>query len=57
MIINELKNLGKESIHISSFDDILKYLKDRVEDNDIILTLGAGYVTKLSNMLTKKEFN
>ena len=28
-----------------------------VEDNDIILTLGAGYVTKLSNMLTKKEFN
>lgn len=57
MIIDELKNLGKESIHISSFNDILNYLKDRVEDNDIILTLGAGYVTKLSNMLTKKEFN
>ena len=57
MIIDELKKLGKESIHISNFDDILNYLKDRVEEDDIILTLGAGYVTKLSNMLTKKEFN
>ena len=52
-----MEKLGKESIHISSFDDILNYLKDRVEEDDIILTLGAGYVTKLSNMLTKKEFN
>lgn len=53
MIIDELDKLGKKGIHISSYEDIVSYLKDRVVDGDIILTLGAGYVTKLSDMLTK----
>lgn len=52
-IINELEELGKNAIHISDFEDIKKYLKDNVTNNDLILTLGAGYVTKLSDMLTK----
>ena len=50
-IINELKKLGKESIHISDFEDIKDYLSTRVNNDDLILTLGAGYVTKLSTML------
>ena len=53
MIIEELNKLGKKAIHISSYDDIEKYLSERVKPNDLILTLGAGYVTKLSDMLTK----
>lgn len=54
-LIRELNKLGKEAIHISSFDEIVSYLKENVKNNDIILTLGAGYVTKISNML--KELN
>lgn len=52
-IINELKKLGKSAIHISDYENIVEYLKENVVDNDLILTLGAGYVTKLSDMLTK----
>jgi len=52
-IIKELKNLGKDSIHISDYEDIKEYLKNNVEENDLILTLGAGNITKLSELLTK----
>ena len=51
-IINELKKLNKESIHISKYEDIKTYLKEKVENDDLILTLGAGNVTKLSEELT-----
>ena len=54
MIINELKKLGKSAIHISDFNDIKDYLNKNVEVDDLILTLGAGYITKLSDLLTKK---
>ena len=51
--LEELNKLGKKAIHISNYDDIEKYLSERIKPNDLILTLGAGYVTKLSDMLTK----
>lgn len=54
-LINELKNLGKEAIHISNHDDVINYLQDNVKENDIILTLGAGNVTKIANKI--KEMN
>ena len=50
-IIKELKKLGKECTHISNYEDIKNYLKDKVNENDLILTLGAGNVTKLSEIL------
>ena len=53
MIINELEKLGKKAIHISDYNDIKDYLNKNVSDNDLILTLGAGYITKLSDLLTK----
>ena len=52
-IINELKKLGKSAIHISDYEDIKEYLNENIVEDDLILTLGAGYVTKLSEMLTK----
>lgn len=52
-IINEIKKLGANAIHISDFNDIKEYLKNKVKENDLILTLGAGNVTKLSEILTK----
>ena len=52
-LMNELKNLGKDSVHISDYDEIVKYLSDNVQKDDIILTLGAGNVTKIATLLTK----
>ena len=36
-------------------EDIKNYLKSKVSVNDIILTLGAGNVTKLSDLLVNKN--
>lgn len=54
-IIKEIKKYGKEAFHISSYDDIKLYLSQYVKSGDLILTLGAGNVTKLSNMLVNKN--
>lgn len=54
--VEKLQNkLNKESIHISSHDEIVKYLKEHVHENDIILTLGAGNVTKVAKMLAEAK--
>ena len=53
-IVNEISKYEKEAIHISSYDEIKLYLAAYVNTGDIILTLGAGYVTKLSNLLVNK---
>ena len=53
-LINELKKYNKEAIHISDYDEIVNYLRDNVKEGDIILTLGAGNVTKIASLLTKK---
>lgn len=39
--------------YISTFDDIAEYLKANVTENDIVLTVGAGNITKLSERLIK----
>ena len=54
-LIDQLKKLDKEAIHISDYDEIIKYLGERVKKNDVILTLGAGNVTKIATMLTKEK--
>ena len=42
--INKVKD---NCVYIETFEDIEKYLKDNVKPNDIVLTVGAGSITKL----------
>lgn len=50
-LVDKINSLGKPAIHISDFKDIVKYVKDSAESNDIVLTLGAGTVTEIGPML------
>ena len=50
-IVEKLKEKGKDAIYISDYDEIKKYLKDKVKENDLVLTLGAGNVTKVAKKL------
>ena len=50
-IVQKIKDLGRKAIYIKEFDDIVSYLKEHVQKDDIILTLGAGTVTKIGPML------
>ena len=51
-IVNKLKEDNVDAIYISDYDEIVDYLRKHVKENDIILTLGAGNVTKIA-----KKFN
>jgi len=50
-LINE--KTPNKSIYISSFEDIAKYLNTNTNKADIILTIGAGTITKLSQYIVK----
>jgi len=39
------------ALYISDFNDIVKYLKGNVEENDIVITMGAGTITNVSKLL------
>ena len=52
-IVNEIKKIGKNAICISDFKKIVEYVKENVEEKDIIITLGAGNVTDIGPMILK----
>ena len=49
-----LNRIGKPAIYMSNFEDIAKYIRDRVMPNDIVLTIGAGTVTNIGPMIVNK---
>ena len=50
-LVNLLKKQKVNAMHISSFEDIAKYIKENIEPNDLVLTIGAGDITHLSDIL------
>ena len=51
MLADELLKNGINAVYISSFDDIAKKINEVIETGDIVLTIGAGTITKLSDLL------
>ena len=52
-LADKVKSLGGNVEYISDFSDIVSYLKKNVNDNDIIITVGAGTVTDIGPMLVE----
>ena len=50
-LVDKLNSYNKKALYISSFDEIVTYLKERTIKDDIVLTLGAGTVTNIGPML------
>lgn len=50
-LIDKIKSLGKDANYIPNFENCVTYLKNNIEPDDIIMTLGAGTVTKIGPML------
>lgn len=53
-LVDKIVSLGKEALYIPDFDDCVSYIKEHVEKNDIVMTLGAGTVTEIGSMLVEK---
>lgn len=50
-LADKISNMGKPAKYISDFNECVNYLKENVKKNDIIITQGAGTVTKIGPML------
>lgn len=51
MLAEKLNKNGINTLYIPSFEDIAKKINEVIEPNDIVLTIGAGTITKLSDLL------
>ena len=52
-LVAKIKELGRKATYIAEFKDIVTFLKENAQKDDIILTLGAGSVTNIGPMLLK----
>ncbi len=52
-LYDKLLSMGKKATYISDFDEIVKFIKSKVQQNDVIITLGAGTVTNIGPMILK----
>ena len=50
-LVNKIQSFGTEAKYIPDFEECVDYLKKNVKENDIVMTLGAGTVTKIGPML------
>jgi len=54
-LADKITSLGKTAKYIPDFDECVRFLKENVKENDIILTQGAGTVTEIGPMLLKSS--
>lgn len=50
-LVDKLKSNNVNALYIPTFDKIIEYLRENIQPNDIILTIGAGNITHLSDQL------
>ena len=43
--------MGKEAKYIPDFDECVAFVKSNIQEDDIVMTLGAGTVTQIGPML------
>ena len=52
-LAKKIRSLGKDAKYIPNFNECVAYIKEHVQKDDIIMTLGAGTVTEIGPMLVK----
>ena len=48
---DKIISLGKDAKYIPDFNECVSYIKNNIQENDIVMTLGAGTVTEIGPML------
>ncbi|MBR6253480.1 MAG: UDP-N-acetylmuramate--L-alanine ligase [Clostridia bacterium] len=51
-LADAINEVSSNCLYVSSFEECIDYLKEHVKENDIVLTIGAGTVTKISHEIT-----
>lgn len=53
-LVDEINSNGVAAMHISGYDKIVKYLKENVKKDSVIMTIGAGNVYKIGEEFLRK---
>lgn len=56
-LVEEIRKTGRKAMYMSDFKEIAEYIKSHVINNDIVLTVGAGTVTNISQMIVENKVN
>ena len=54
-LVDEIQKLGRKAYYISDFNEIANFVKSHALNNDIVITLGAGTVTEIKDLLVEKK--
>ena len=52
-LVDKIVSLGKDAYYIPDFDKCVQFVKNNVQDGDIVITLGAGTVTQIGPLLVE----
>ena len=55
-LVKEIERIGRKAIYISDFTEIAEYIRSHAINNDLVLTVGAGTVTKIGPMIVDNEY-
>lgn len=50
-LVEEIQQQGGRAIYISSFEEIINYLKEELEEGDMVLTMGAGDIYQVGEKI------
>ena len=53
MLVDKIKDKNPNVIYIDDFDKIIKYLKENVKEEDLVITIGAGPINYVSKKLVE----
>lgn len=54
-IVKRITAMGRAACYIPKFEDIADYLKDKLSDGDLLITMGAGESYKVAGMLEEMK--
>ena len=54
MLVDAIKKNGSKAVFLENFEEMLDYIKENTKEGDIVLTIGAGDIYKVGEMLIKK---
>ncbi len=53
MLAEKIKEINPNTLYLETFEDIKKHIESSATENDVILVMGAGDITEVSDLLVK----
>ena len=54
-LVEKLYHNNVDAIYMNNFEEIAKYLRDNLSENDLVITAGAGTVYEIADLLVNKK--